>query len=266
MLKAAVASIGSVCIQRTIKLHPHGEGVIGRDPGCQHCLYTYRSHSNWPGFQYPWAFFCLSVFLSHLFVFQKIYSTLSLHLPLSETSPLILVSSFCPLLLTQFVRFTQSPHASSHSHSVLHAATFLSIMLLPPSPPSFPRSQLSNGFMKRAGEMMREIAILMVWHQALSQAPLINEFKPALALWWTMLIRQRQPKQRCLLLIEVRSEGWEECGHAPEREGSNFSVCGLLVCVFAHVACWGLTWYPLWGADNGGLLLGVFALWLETEG
>lgn len=43
MLQAAVASIGSVCIQRPIKPHSHGKGVIVKDWGWQHCLYTYLS-------------------------------------------------------------------------------------------------------------------------------------------------------------------------------------------------------------------------------
>lgn len=76
-LKTAVASIGSVCIQRPIKLRSHGEGVIGRDSDCQHCLYTYLSTQTGLNMKTLEALFSFSPFLPHLFVFHKIYSTLS---------------------------------------------------------------------------------------------------------------------------------------------------------------------------------------------
>lgn len=79
MLKAAVASIGSVCIQRPIKLRSHGEGVIGRDSSCQHFLYKYLSILTQTGLNMNTleAFFSFPSSLPHLFVFHKIYSTLS---------------------------------------------------------------------------------------------------------------------------------------------------------------------------------------------
>lgn len=133
---------------------------------------------------------------------------------------------------------------------------------LHPSPSLLPHSELSNGFMKWAGEMMREIVILMVWHEALSQAPLINEFCRALALWWTILIRQAtQTKMSPANWGEVRGVGGKR-GHVcdsvcgSEWESCNSSVCGQLVCMclcmHAHRE---FTWYPLWVASNGGLSL-----------
>lgn len=201
MLKAAVASIGSVCIQRPIKLRPRGEGVIGRDSRCQDCLCTYLSEPTQTGLNLN----TLEVFLLPS-PFPLVYLSFTKSIQLSSLPSATFVTHFSLVLslsslLTRFVCFAQHPHVSSPQHSVLHAVTFrpsLHNAALPPSPPLPPRSppsELSNGSMKWAGEMMREIAILMVWHEALSQAPLINEFRRALALWWTMLIRHGNPNK-----------------------------------------------------------------------
>ena len=196
MLKAAVASIGSLCIQRPIKMCPRGEGVIGRDSCCQDCLCTYLSEPTQTGLNLN----TLEVFpLSLPFPLVYLSFTKSIQLSLLPSAAFVthlsLVLSLSSLL-TRFVCFAQHPHVSSPQHSVLHAVTFRpSLRNAAPPPPLFVPSELSNGSMKWAGEMMREIAILTVWHEALSQAPLINEFQRALALWWTMLIRHGNPNK-----------------------------------------------------------------------
>lgn len=82
-----MASIGSVCIQRPIKLRSHGEGAIGKDSGCQHCLYTYLSIPTHTGLNMNTreAFFFMSL-LSSLFIClsQNLFNSLSIHLPLSK--------------------------------------------------------------------------------------------------------------------------------------------------------------------------------------
>lgn len=70
MLKAAVASIGSVCIQRPIKLCSHGEGVIGRVslPTAYMCVCIYiYPKSNWPEYKSHWDFIFHLPFLSSSF-------------------------------------------------------------------------------------------------------------------------------------------------------------------------------------------------------
>lgn len=175
------ASIGSMCIQKAIKLHSHGKGLIGRDPGCQHCLRTYLSVVTQTGLNmnaleaFPPLF---PSFLLHLFVFHKIYSTL----PSSICHFLKSCHSFFPHLVALLLVSPANVICLFHSVStcillssilfyMLLPSIHRSIMLHPPPsllPPSFPHSELSNEFMKWAGEM-REIAILMVWHEALSQ-------------------------------------------------------------------------------------------------
>lgn len=131
-LKPAVASIGSVYMRGSITRHSHREGVKDWDSDCQNCLYTYTYLStliqiglrmNTLESPPPTSFF-----RSSLFVFHKIYSTLSCSICHflkchSFFFLLFLLSSSC-LLLTWFVCFAQYPHVFSHLHSVLHAVTF----------------------------------------------------------------------------------------------------------------------------------------------
>lgn len=80
-LKPAVASIGSVYMQGSITRHSHREGVKDWDSDCQNCLYTYTYLSTL--IQIDLCMNTLesppptSFFRSSLFVFHKIYSTLS---------------------------------------------------------------------------------------------------------------------------------------------------------------------------------------------
>lgn len=118
-MKAAVASIGSVCIQRPIKLCSHGDGVTGRDSGCKHCLYIYLSILTQTGLNMNTveSFFHFP-FLPSIFVFHRVYfNSFFFQLPLSENIvthfPLVLLISSLSLLLTWFVCFTQYPHVPS---------------------------------------------------------------------------------------------------------------------------------------------------------
>lgn len=160
-----MASIGSVCIQRPIKLRSHGEGVIGKDSGCQHCLYTYLSVLTHTGLNMntlePFFFSCPS-FLPCLFVFHRIYSTLStsichflkcchsffscLFAFASPANTICLFRSVSTCVLSLAFCFTCCVNVL--------LSVRCSIMLLPPLPlppslsTSLPRSELSNGSMK----------------------------------------------------------------------------------------------------------------------
>lgn len=138
------------------------------------------SDSNWPQYEYPWGIFPPTLpFLSSSFVFHRIYSTLPssichflkcCHSSFSHLVALFLVSPANMICL--FHSVSACILFSSILFYMLLPSVHRSIMP-PPSPPSslprsFPHSELSNDFMKWAAEM-REIAILTVWHEALSQ-------------------------------------------------------------------------------------------------
>lgn len=81
---AAVASIGNVCIQRPNKPRSQGKGVIGKDLGCQHCLYTYLSIVTHTGLNMNTLETCFHV-LPFFFVYLPFPESIQLSLHPSAT-------------------------------------------------------------------------------------------------------------------------------------------------------------------------------------
>lgn len=117
-----MASIGSVRIQRPIKLGSRGEGVLGRDSGCQYCLYTYLSILTQTGLNMNTleAFPPPPFFLTYLSFTKSIQLSLcpsaTSQNAVTHFSLVFLLSSSC-LRLTRFVHFAQYPHVSSLAFS-----------------------------------------------------------------------------------------------------------------------------------------------------